>query len=445
MDERQESRKQERRRRRVRNQIMAYAAVLLFITLAAVGMIWGAGKLAQSRKEAQTAQKESQSALENILSAEDELSMPSSEPEPEPEPEPAPEPEPTPEQKLDELIDSLLGVMSLEDKVAGLFIVTPESITGVATAVKAGDGTRQALEKHAVGGLVYGAKNIKSDAQLKKMLEDTKTYASYPLFLAVEEEGGKRSTVANAGIGTKADDAQTIGESGNAEAAYQAGATLGANLAGVGINLSFSPVADPATADKSWLGKRAYGASGQITGVMATSAMQGVESQGVTSCVKYFPGVGSAVKNPEKELASTDRTEEQFRQEEFPAFQAVVSAGAHMMMISSVAAPELTGNNEPCVFSEKVVTDILRGELGFGGVIISDALNQAAISDYYASEEAAIMALKAGCDMILCPEDFEKAYDGVLKAVQNGTISEERVNDAIRRIYRIKYAGKLEE
>ena len=95
--------------------------------------------------------------------------------------------------------------------------------------------------------------------------------------------------------------------------------------------------------------------------------------------------------------------------------------------------------------SEAVVTGILREELGFKGVIISDEMNSKAISEYYAADEAAIKALKAGCDMILMPEDFEKAYQGVLDAVQNGTISEERVNDSLRRIYRIKYAGRYVE
>ena len=116
-----------------------------------------------------------------------------------------------------------------------------------------------------------------------------------------------------------------------------------------------------------------------------------------------------------------------------------------MVMISNIQAPALTGDNEPCVFSEKLVTDILRGEMGYDGVIISDALNMPAVSDYYSSDDAVILALKAGCDMILAPEDFETAYNGVLQAVHDGVISEERIDDALRRIYRIKYADRINE
>ena len=114
-------------------------------------------------------------------------------------------------------------------------------------------------------------------------------------------------------------------------------------------------------------------------------------------------------------------------------------------MVGHVAVPALTGDNTPCSLSSAVITDKLRNELGFNGVIITDAMNKGAITEYYEADEAAILALKAGCDMILCPDDFEKAYNGVLEAVQNGTISEERINDSLRRIYRIKYAGMMPE
>ena len=116
---------------------------------------------------------------------------------------------------------------------------------------------------------------------------------------------------------------------------------------------------------------------------------------------------------------------------------------ANMIMVGHMSAPALAGDNTPSSLSSAVVTDILRNELNFRGVIITDAMNMAAISNYYGADEAAIMALKAGCDMILMPEDFEKAYNGVLEAVRNGTISEERINDSLRRIYRIKYADKI--
>lgn len=445
MDDRQQEKREARRKRRIRNQAIAYIAVMLLIAAGAAGVVLGVRQFAANRQASKDAQGDSQAALEDLLASEPDLPTPPPESESDEESSTEPVAELTSEEKLDQIVNSLIEVMPIEDKVAGLFIVTPESITGVGTAVKAGEGTKNALTQYAVGGIVYAAKNIKSEEQFKEMLENTGLYTKYPIFLAVEEEGGKHSAVTNAGIGTKVDAPKTIGQSQDADTAYQAGVTLGTSLSGVGINLNLGPVADPAVADNNWLGERSYGADGLLAGSMASSAMQGLQSQGLTVCVKYFPGAGSTSENPENGLAGTERTEEQFRSEEFPAFQAVIDSGADMIMVSCVAAPGLTGNNEPCVFSERVVTDILRNELGFKGVIISDSLDMAAISDYNGSEEAAIMALKAGCDMLYMPEDFEKAYNGVLQAVRDGTISEERIDDAIRRIYRIKYAEKIEE
>ena len=116
-----------------------------------------------------------------------------------------------------------------------------------------------------------------------------------------------------------------------------------------------------------------------------------------------------------------------------------------MVMVRPMSAPSLDESGVPCSMSEAVVTGILRNELGFDGVIITDALNMKAIADYKAADEAAVQALKAGCDMLLMPEDFEMAYNGVLQAVRDGVISEERIDDALRRIYRIKYADKVPE
>ena len=173
--------------------------------------------------------------------------------------------------------------------------------------------------------------------------------------------------------------------------------------------------------------------------------MQGSKEQGIASCLKHFPGLGAATEDPHQGLSTISLTMEQFENGEKAAFAAGIEAGADMVMISTASAPELTGNNDPCIFSSFLVTDVLRNEMGFDGVIITDALNMSAVSEYYGSAEAAVMALRAGCDMILMPEDFEAAYEGVLQAVQDGQISEERINDALKRIYRIKYREKYGE
>jgi len=432
-----DERREARRRRRLRNQIAAYITVILLILAAGAGVVFEVNKLTADRQTAEQEAQASQDALNQMLASEEVIRTP--------EPAPPEIEELTPEQKLDQIVDAGIEVMPLEAKVAGLFIVTPEAITGVSTALQAEDGTREALARYPVGGLIYFEKNIQSEEQITAMLDNTEMYMIYPLFLAIDEEGGSVARLAQAGVGTKVDDAKTIGASGDTDNAYMAAQTIGSDLSRIGFNLDFAPVADLSNVENSAIGTRSYGADATAAAGFVSMAVTGLSEQGITTCLKHFPGIGGSTQDTHTGLASTSRTAEQFRAEEFTVFQAGIDAGADMIMIGHISAPELTGSNDPCTFSEAVVTDILRNEMGFKGVIITDAMNMKAVSDYYDSADAAIQALRAGCDMILMPEDFEMAYNGVLQAVNDGVISEERINDSLRRIYRIKYADKVME
>ena len=428
-------RREIRRKRRHRNQVIAYIILFLFITFLAAGIVLGVKMYTERQKQSDT--QTNQSQVEEIFQSEEPLVIVEQSTE-------VTEPELTPEEKLDEIVDAAIEVMPLEDKVAGLFMVRPESITGVSTAVKAGDGTREALAKHAVGGIVYFAKNIQSAEQLKEMISNTRSYSKYPLFIGIDEEGGSVSRLADKSLVDRVDSAQAISQTLDASNAYQAGTTIGTYMAEYGFDLDFAPVADLTNISKSIMTKRSFGSDAASAIPFVTSMMQGLEEQGITACVKHFPGIGSTVQDTHDGLAVSNRTAEEFRAEEFTVFKAAIDAGANMIMVGHMAAPSLVGDNTPSSMSSVIITDILREELGFEGVIITDAMDMSAISEYYESDHAAIMALKAGCDMILMPDDYQVAYSGVLQAVKDGVISEERVNDSLRRIYRIKLADKVE-
>ncbi len=437
----QQERREARRKRRLRNQIMVYAVFLILILALGTGIGYGVFALMKNRKAAEEKEQSNQALIDEMLATED--SIPAIEPIPESTPEPTPEVvEPTWEERLDTYVDERISEMTLEDKVAGLFVVKPEAITGVGTVIQAGDGTRQALEEHAVGGLVYFSENIQSEEQLREMLSNTAQYARYPLFIAVDEEGGVVSRIGSS-IGPQIDSAENIGATGDPENAYQTGVTIGTSLSGLGFNVDFAPVADLANVEGSIMEGRCYGSDVSVVSSFVTSMVRGLQEQNVSACLKHFPGMGSAIQDPHDGMASTDRTEEQFWAEELAVFQAGIDAGADMVMVGHMAAPALTGDNSPGIFSKVLVTDILREQMGFQGVVITDALDMSAISEYYAADEASIMAVLAGCDMLLMPEDYNKAYQGVLEAVRNGNIDEERINDSLRRIYRIKYADMV--
>lgn len=433
-DELELEKREYRHKRRVRNQILSYFVLVLLIAALVLGTVFGIKEYGKRKKE--SGEEALQTKVEDLLESEEPLKVEESSEEP--------VPELTPEEKLDQIIEAAIEVMPMEDKVAGLFVVRPESITGVSTAIQASDGTREALEKFAVGGIIYFSKNIQSEQQLKDMITNTRSFSKYPLFIAVDEEGGSVSRIADKGLASPVDSAYKIGQTQDAANAYQAGSTIGGYLSGFGFDLNFAPVADLANVDNSVMAERAYGAEASVILPYVTSMMAGLEEQQVTACVKHFPGLGSTTADTHEGLAVSNRTAEQFRSEEFMVFQAAIDAGAEMIMVGHMAAPSLVGDNTPSSMSSVVVTDILREELGFDGVIITDGMEMAAISDYYSAEDAAIMALKAGCDMILLPDDFVAAYEGVLQAVGDGVISEERINDSLKRIYRIKFADQME-
>ncbi len=446
MSERDSNREYRRKRRR-RSQLISYSvtAVVLIAVIAgcAVGIRAAAGTIRERRqaKEAsiqaaaesvmEKESAEAQSAVEELLgmeSTQEESTV-----------------EYTPEDALNEMVEESVAGMTLEQKVAGLFFVTPEQLTGVGQAVQAGEGTREALAKWPVGGLVYFKQNIQSEEQLKEMLANTVSYSSFPIFLGVDEEGGSVARVADAlgleNVGPMAD----IGSAGDVQAAYAANQTIGTYLSSYGFNVDFAPIADVLTnPDNTVIGDRAFSDDPQTAADMVAGAVEGLQSAGVSACLKHFPGHGDTAGDSHTGAAETDRTKEEMAAAEFLPFQSGIEAGADMVMVGHISAPNLTGGEKvPASLSEEIITGILRSELGYDGIIITDAMNMAAVTDYYEADVAAIMALKAGADMILMPEDFQQAYEGVLQAVQDGTVSQERVDDSLKRIYRVKLRDRV--
>ncbi|MCM1252949.1 MAG: glycoside hydrolase family 3 protein [Clostridium sp.] len=435
-EESEEDRRFYRHKRRIRNQIISYTVVgLIIIALAAGGIIAG-GRIASAAKEKKQAAEMEAAHLENAAEAEPQNMIVEAPPEIEVA---------TMDEQLNELVNNYIETMPLEDKVAGLFIITPEALTGVGTVTQAGDATQEALNKYAVGGLIYFSQNIIDKEQLTEMLSSTPPKSKYPMFLAVDEEGGEVSRVANSDIEViKVDNMADIGENGDASAAYETGITIGSYLSELGFNLNFAPVADVVTEEGSGvLGKRSFGADAGVCAEMVANVVDGMQGTGVSACLKHFPGIGSANEDTHDGKVELEATLDSMKNSDFLPFQAGIEAGADFVMVGHVIASSLDAELVPSSLSKAVVTDILRGELGFDGVVITDALDMGAITEDYTSEEAAVKAIEAGVDILLMPEDFEAAYNGLLAAVREGTISEDRIDESLRRIYRIKCADKL--
>lgn len=439
-----EDRRIARQKRRQTNRIIAFTVFFVLVALIAIGSIIGAKAVSDGVEK-----EEPVAVIEEITPAVTEpvidmTPLITQEEEEQEEEEPTPEVQ-SEEELLEEMVTNMIAEMTLEEKVAGLFIVTPESLTGQSAVTKAGDGTKEALEKYPVGGVVYFKQNITSADQIKEMIDNTVSYSRYPLFIAVDEEGGDVARIQQALKLDKIPTAKELGEENNTITTFDAYNSIGNYMKEYGFNLDFAPVADVLTnPDNKAIGDRSFGSDADVVTNMVSSAVKGLDEAGVYTCVKHFPGQGDVDGDTHQTLASTTKTKTDMESCELLSFKAAIESGVDMIMVGHFSAPALTEEPLPCSISKEVMTDLLRVEMGYNGVIITDSMSMAAISEYYGADEAAIKALKAGADMILMPEDFELAYNGVIDAVKDGTIDEHRINDSLARVYKVKYKDTLQ-
>lgn len=337
--------------------------------------------------------------------------------------------------------------MKLEDKIAQMFVLTPNALTGFEGVTAAGDTTKEFYEKRPVGGIIYMADNLLDKEQTKQMLANMTTIAKdrtgLPIFLSVDEEGGSVARIAgNTAFGIEnVGDMSAIGATGDAGNAYTAGAAIGTYLKELGFNVDFAPVADVLTnPDNTAIGKRSFGSDSQVVADMVVSELQGLSSQGIYGTVKHYPGHGGTSADTHEGAATVEKTLEELKASELVPFQKAVDSGVSFIMAGHISLPDITGDNTPASLSQMMVTNILREQMGYEGIVITDGMNMAAITESYTPDQAAVMAVSAGVDMILMPQDYEKAYNGILAAVNDGTISEDRINQSVQRIVKVKLA-----
>ena len=340
-----------------------------------------------------------------------------------------------------ERAETILSAMSLSDMVYQMLFITPEALTGIGLAVAAGETTKNALAQYPVGGLIYFAGNFQDRAQTKQMLENTQVYAKIPLFLAVDEEGGRVSRLGdNPAMGTtKQPPMQKIGETGDATKAYAVGKVLAADLKALGLNVNFAPDADVLLHEENTeIGDRAFGTDAEVVSAMVANVVKGLEDNGVSSTLKHFPGHGSTYVNSHNGTSESKRTLEELRKNELLPFQAGIAAGADFIMVSHMTLVNAGIEKVPCSVSEAVITDLLKDELGYKGIVITDSFQMGAITQLYTAGQAAVKTVQAGVDMLLMPEDFKAAHAAILQAVERGEIAQARIEESVKKILALK-------
>ncbi len=336
----------------------------------------------------------------------------------------------------------LLDTMTDEEKLWQLFFVTPEAITNVNTATVAGEATKKALAQYPVGGIVYFAKNLEDREQTVALLENTQSYAKIPLFLGVDEEGGTVSRVgSNPEMGVPSvGDMRSLGKQQDPAAVYAAGQDIGGGLHALGFNLDFAPVADVAQGADSVIASRSFGSDAELCASLAGVIVKSLRAEGIVSCLKHFPGYGSATVDDHNGTSVVEKTLGELEACDLIPFQTIIASEGSVpfVMVSHLSYPNVTGSDTPADLSASIVTDILRDKLDYRNVIITDSHSMASITDHYSAGEAAVKALAAGCDMILMPSDLQAAFDAVKAAVADGTLSQARIDESVLRILTVK-------
>lgn len=335
-----------------------------------------------------------------------------------------------------ELVEKTLADMTLYEKVCQMMFVTPEKITGIGGAAAAGDTTKQALEKYPVGGIVYFAQNLESKDQVKEMISNSQSYSKIGLFISTDEEGGIVNRLMDT-VGTTYIDSMYNYKDDGTQKAYDNAHTIASDMAALGFNMDFAPVADVwSNPDNTVIGERAYSDDYAQAAELVGSAVKGFRDGGVICTLKHFPGHGDTAEDSHYSSAYVKRTKDEIMKDEMQPFEAGIKAGAEFVMVGHLIVPDI--DEVPATLSYKIVTEMLRGDLEFDGLVITDSMMMSAINDNYTVADAVTKAVKAGDDMILEPADLDAAVTALEDAVKNGDITEDRIDESVRRILILK-------
>ncbi|MGY6657617.1 glycoside hydrolase family 3 protein [Amycolatopsis sp. TRM77291] len=346
--------------------------------------------------------------------------------------------------------------LTLEQKVGQLFVtwVNGKSADEVNAKNKADFGVdtpAQVIEKYHLGGVIYfnndSRDNFDDPVQVAKLSNGLqraalRSGARIPLQIATDQEGG---TVTRMGApATELPNAMAISAGRDTKAAQEAARILGHELRAVGINQDFAPDADVnSNPANPVIGVRSFSGRPELASQFVEAQVRGFQNSGrrsetVSAAAKHFPGHGDAATDSHHELPRIDRSEESWRATDVPPFKAAIKAGIDSIMSAHIQFPSLDPSGEPATLSKPILTGKLREELGYRGVVVTDSLSMDAVREMHTDAEIPVLALKAGIDQLLMPVNLELAINSVLDAVRKGELTEQRIDESVLRVLKLK-------
>jgi len=349
--------------------------------------------------------------------------------------------EKAPGQQENQTISEVILKMSLEDKIGQMILA---GVSGTSMDANA----NKLINQLHVGGIIFYKYNFETPAQVIQLVNQLKAgnSSSLPLLLGVDQEGG-RVTRLPGGL-TNFPRNKQIGQINNPDFSYKVGTLLGRELKEFGLNLDFAPVLDiNSNPNNPVIGDRSFGDNADIVSKLGIQTMRGIQSQNVITTIKHFPGHGDTSVDSHLDLPIVNKSLKQLKELELIPFERATNQGADVMMVAHILLPQLDKTN-PGTMSKAVMTDLLRKQLGFTGVIITDDMTMGAITEHFDIGKAAVESVKAGSDIILVGHDYNnvvKIISSLKAAVQNGEISEQRLNESIERIIQLKWKYSIND
>ena len=339
--------------------------------------------------------------------------------------------------------NELISSLTLEQKVAQLFVLRPEDMLGYGTAIEFGDDLRAAILDRCVGGFMLSDANFIDPDQTRRLTggiqESSREACGLPMLIAADEEGGTVVRVCDKPAFGLEDpgNMRWVGEWGDVDYAESEGYRIGSYLRDVGVNVDFAPDADITYDESSFVYWRSFGGDPELAADMVGAMVRGFNGAGTLCTPKHFPGIGNAQGDSHVESIYLDTPREVLRENELQPFYAAIGAGTQMIMVGHLVCTAIDAW-APASMSYAVVTGLLRKEMGYDGVVITDSLGMAAVHERYPQEDIGVQALRAGCDMLLTPADWYTVYDGIMAALAEGKLSEKRIDQSVTRIIRAK-------
>ena len=335
----------------------------------------------------------------------------------------------TEEELLNEEVDAELKMMTLDQKIAQLLIVQAPSLT-------ISEQLAEQLRTAPYGGFILMGNGFDTFVNTRKFVQDLRDLSAYPLIISTDQEGGnvQRMQSISSPKATKIPYASELGYIGSMDLTRKVGGVTGRELSAVGINVDYAPVLDVnSNPNNPVIGKRSFSKDPTITHKMGIAFAEGLAESHVTAVYKHFPGHGDTSVDSHVNLPVVNKTRAELDAVELVPFKEAIKNGAEMIMVAHIALPQITGDKTPATLSHKITTELLRDELGFKGLIVTDGLNMGALVKNYKDSEIYWRAVEAGADLLLLPSNPDVAIASIKEH-----ISEARIDESVRRILHYK-------